>query len=271
MPLTDVANAMRAAAATWAQGRGLAFAWDNGPPRDPHAAATVVWSFEPGPADRLTGEVVRATGFAVADVWVPAGSGALVALGHAEHLLGVFRGQEFAGAVVLAEGHVGSIDRDAGSYVVEVRIPWEFDERRVPQGVVGSYAPPGVVAAYQAFRERWEARVRAPLALPTFFDNSPPASQAPPWALCAFRILQPNPVETTTLRVPGRVIAALNHPIGAGVSGSEAAIGTIVRAFDQCSFRGLTFGTPEVTRVGRTPDETWQANVRLPFHYEVTT
>jgi hypothetical protein len=271
MPLRDVGNAMRAAAETWAQGRGLAFVWDNGAPKHPAATPTLVWSFEPGSTDRLTADVVRATGQVVAEVWVPAGSGALAALGHGENLLASFRGQEFAGAAVLDEGHVAGVEREGPSYVVEVLIPWEFDERRVPPGTVGAFATPGVVAAYQAFRERWEAQVRAPLGLPTFFDNSPPATESPPWAICAFRILQPNPIELRTMRVPGRVIAALNHPIGRGVSGSDSAIATIVRAFDQCGFRGLTFGTPDVTRVGRTPFDTWQANVRLPFHYEVTT
>lgn len=271
MALSDVDNAMRTAARAWALANGLAFTWDNVPARD-GAAKSLVWLFRPTQTSRLTGHTARTIGVIDASIQVPAGSGLVDALVLAKGLADEFRRESFAGAVVLDEIAIAPAGPVGASFAVSVRIPWDHDERRVPQGVVEPAASTNVVLAYQDFRARWDSKVRAPLALPSFFDNSPEVDAAvPPWALVSWRTLEPVAVEMRTLRVPGRVIAALNYPSGIGVEAAETAIRTIVRAFDECSFRGVTFGTPVVTRAGRTPLDTWQANVRLPFHYEVRT
>lgn len=272
MALADVENAMRVEAAAWAQSNGLQFHWQNAAPKNPHSGESVAWRFLPAGGDRLTGSLVQHRGTAEARVYVPAGVGVVRALQLAESIESLFRGRVYAGGIVQDEIAIVKVGREGSSYRMDVVIPWEFDERRVPQGVVGVHETPGAAIAYQAFRQRWESRVRAPLGLRTFFDNSPPDDDvAPPWAYATFRTLQPVRIEVRTIRVPGRVIAALNHPLVGGVANSEAAITAIVHAFDECSFRGIHFGTPSVTRVGRTPLDTWQANIRLPFDYEVHT
>jgi len=270
LALSDVDNAMRGVAKAWAHANGLEFVWDNSPALQP-TGPTLEWAFRSSGSRRLTASTVRTTGVIEAGILVPVGEGLVGGLTRAASLKAAFLGGVFAGASVLDEIATTPSGRHQGTrYRIAVRIPWEFDERRVPQGVVGPHEAPGELAAYQAFRGRWEQEVRAPIALRTFFDNSPAVDDAvPPWALAVWRTLEPIPREMGTLHVPGRVIVALNFPAGSGVDAAEAAITTIVRAFDECSFRGLTFGTPVVTRVGRTPNETWQANVRLPFHYEV--
>ena len=68
--------------------------------------------------------------------------------------------------------------------------------------------------------------------------------------------------------MPGRVIAALNLPIATGVQVANTAAPAIAAAFTDCTVRGVVFGTPVTTRVGPTPLNTWQTNVRLPFHYD---
>ncbi len=269
MALSDVDNAMRLAAQAWATANGLAFRWDNTPAQS-ITQKTLAYAFRPFEGGRLTGATVRTSGTVVAALYVPAGTGIIDGLTLGESLLAAFKGQVFAGADVLDEASVARVGREGANYRIDVVIPWEFDETRVPQGAVGPHQTPGMLVAYQAFRARYEAKVRAPLALKTFFDNSPvEENEPPPWAIATFRTLQPLPVELRTLRVPGRVIVAFNYPLGTGVAACEVAISTVVRAFDECSFSGVTFGTPVVNRVGRTPKETWQANVRLPFHYEV--
>lgn len=272
MALRDVENAMRVEAAAWAQSNGLQFHWENTGSKNPHQAPTLVWRFRPAAGDRLTGSLVQHRGTVEGRLYVPAGSGADRSLQLADGLESLFRGRTFVGGAVQGETSIVKIGRESTSYRTDVVIPWEYDERRIPLGVVGLHETPGARVAYQAFRQRWESRVRAVLNLNSFFDNSPPEDDSPPpWAYATFRTMQPVRVETKTIRVPGRVIAALNHPLGEGVANSETAIETIVHAFDECSFRGIHFGTPSVTRVGRTPLETWQANVRLPFSYEVRT
>jgi hypothetical protein len=272
MALRDVENAMRVEAAAWAQTNGVQFHWQNTEAKNPHSGESVAWRFVPSTQDRLTSMLVQHTGSVEARVYVPAGLGVIRALQLAESIESLFRGRVYAGSTVQDEIAIVKVGREGSSYRIDVRIPWEFDERRVPKGVVGLHQTPGAVIAYQAFRQRWESLVRAPLALKSFFDNSPPEEDAPPpWAYVTFRTLQPVRVEVQTLSVPGRVIAALNFPLGDGVANCETAITTIVHAFDECSFRGVRFTTPSVVRVGRTPLETWQANVRLPFAYEVHT
>lgn len=271
MTLIDAENAMRVEAQTWAQANAVEFAWDNGPPKDPHTAPTIEWQFRQAEPERITGATLKRNGVARGRIYVPAGSGALAALQLAESLQDLFRGRAYVGAEILDEVHIDQVGRDGPSYVVEISIPWEFDERRIPQGAVGLQETPGAVIAYQAFRQRWESLVRAPLSLRTFFDNSPPEAEPAPWALAKFRTLEPVPVEMQVIRVPGRVIVALNFPLGAGLQACETAATTIEHAFDQVTFRGICFGTPVVTRVGRTPADTWQTNVRLPFHYDVRT
>lgn len=272
MTLAALENGMRSAAAAWASANGLAFAWDNSPPRNPHSAKTLVWSFRIFSQDRITGSLVLVQGEAVGRIYVPAGTGALDGLALADGLQATFAGMVYGGGDVGPEIAIRHLGREEQSYVFEVAIPWSIDEHRIPIGAIGEQGAPGAADAYQAFLARWEQTVRAPLGLRSFFDNSPPSNgDAPPWALVSFRLLGPVAVDMATTRVPGRVIAALNFPLGTGLTDCEAAVATIQRAFDQTTFRGLVFGTPSVTRFGRTPIDTWQTNVRLPFHYDVRT
>jgi hypothetical protein len=270
--LADVENAIRVEAKEWADARGLQFAWDNAAPRDPHAQATLVWAWRPAAApEQLTDLQLRHVGVVEAEIFVPPAKGLLEALAHAESLQAQFAGRLFAGGETLAEVAIGGGRREGASYVLPVTLPWEYVERRVPRGAVGVHETPGAASAYQAFRQRWESLVRAPLSLRSFFDNSPAATEAPPWALVGWKLLEPIRIETSTLRVPGRALVALCHPAATGVQAANLAASTIERAFHQVTFRGVCFGTPSVTRVGRTPADTWQTNVRLPFHYDVRT
>ncbi|MFY9345575.1 MAG: hypothetical protein WAT39_24000 [Planctomycetota bacterium] len=272
MTLAAVENGMRVEAKAWADQQSLVFAWDNADTKDPHAARTLVWEWRPASQEQLTSHTVRHLGAAVGSIYVPAGTGILAALQLAEGLEARFRGRLYAGGEVLPEIRVDNGGRRGPSHVATVSVPWELIERRIPAGAVGIYSTPGAVAAYQALRDLWETKVRAPLSLPSYFDDSPPAAtEPPPWALVGFRLLDPVPLEVGTQRVPGRAIAALNHAPGIGVKDQEAAVDAITRAFHQTALRGVVFGTPSVTRVGRTPVNTWQTNVRLPFHYDVRT
>lgn len=278
MTLLAMENALRVAGEAWATSHGLAFVWDNAVAKDPRAVPTLVWEWRPAAPEQLTDLVVRHRGVVDAAVYVAGGTGMLSADGRgalqlAESLVGEVAGRLFGGGETLTRVTIGAGRRDGTSYVVPVSIPWEFDERRVPLGAVGPQGIPGAVAAYQAFRERWHQKIAsAPLSLQTFFDNAPPAgTEPPPWAFASFKLLQPVPLEVDSQRVPGRVIAALNFALGSGVAACAAAADAIARAFHQCTVRGICFGTPEVARIGRTPLNTWQTNVRLPFHYDVRT
>jgi hypothetical protein len=261
-------NALRLEASEWAQGAGLVFVWDNAAPRDPHAAKTLDWQFEPGQPEQLTSLQVRHRCSVNASIYVPAGSGMVAALQLAESLRQAMAGLRVAGGEVLAEVEIGAARRDGPSCVIDVRLPCLLDVRRVPLGAFGAQLQASALTAYQAFRARWESRIRAPLNLPTYWDDSPPASPTPPWAWASWRTLEPVPLEIGSLRVPGRVIVAMNHALGSGVQAANSAASAIEASFHQCTFGGLVFGTSVVTRPGRTLIDTWQTNVRLPFHYD---
>lgn len=271
MTLAAAENAMRLEAQAWAEDAGLQFAWDNGEPKNVHATPTLVWEFERAQPDRYGTTTLAHAGIARGLVYVPAGSGGLVALQRAESLRDLFAGRIYAGAQTGSEVAIDFEGRDLTSYVASVTIPWQYEERRIPTGPV-SYETPGAVVAYQAFRQRWEQLVRAPLSLRTIFDDSPSGDTgSPPWALALMRLFAPTRVEVQTMRVAGRVLVALNHPLGTGVQAANTAADTIERAFNECCFRGIHYGTALVNRVGRTSIGTWQTNIRLPFYYEVRT
>lgn len=269
MTVADLENALRVAASTWAGVNGYAFAWDNGPPVDPRTAPTLVWSFRTASEERLTGDVVLAEGIATGSLWLPAGRRAVSALSIAQSLRNSLAGLTIGGGETGRDVEIGPMRREGPSLVVDVSVPWEIDDRRVVVGAVGPQGEATDVTAYQAFLERWEQLVRVPLGLRTFFDDSPPdATLAPPWCLASWRTLRPIPLEKHLQRVPGRVIAALNLPPATGVQVANTAAQAIAAAFTDCTVRGVVFGTPVTTRVGPTPLNTWQTNVRLPFHYD---
>jgi hypothetical protein len=264
-------NAVRAAGKAFADDESLAFAWDNSPPKDPTAAPTLVWSFGRGLPEQITNLVVVHRGTVDATFWLPLGSGLMRGMELATALGSEFAGEHFAGGQVLHEVQATPLGRDGDSYRTRSVLPWEFVERVVPVGMI-SNAAPDALGAVQAIAQRWESAVRAPLNLTTYDDNSPPAVDAAlPYAFRSTRILAPVHLETGLLRVLGRVEAILQHKLGSGVQLAEQQALHIERAFHQITFRGLCFGTPTVTRVGRTALDTWQTNVRLPFHYDVRT
>lgn len=272
MTVAAFENALRVAASTWAGVNGYAFAWDNGPPVDPRAAPTLVWSFRTASEERLTVDVVLAEGVATGTLWLPAGRGGLAALAVAKSLRDALADLAIGGGETGKDVEIGPMRREGPSLQVDVSVPWELDERRVVVGPVGPQGEATEVTAYQAFRERWEQLVRVPLGMRTFFDDSPPDdSVAPPWCLATWRTLRPIPIERGRQRVPGRVIAALNLPIATGVQVANTAAPLIAGAFTDCTVRGVVFGTPVTTRVGATPRNTWQTNVRLPFHFDQRT
>ena len=270
MTVAAVENAMRVAASNWASKNGFAFAWDNGPVVDPTAVPTLVWEFQVADESPRTIGTTVATGFAVGTLYLPAGRGALIALQVAENLRDSIAGGTFAGATAEPDASIGPLARDGISMTVEVSIPWELDEPRRVVGAIGVQGEASDSLAYAAFRERWDALVRVPLGLRSFFDDSPPdAALTPPWCFASWRTLTPVQLEGGLQRVPGRVIAALNYPLATGVQAANTAASAIASAFHQCTVRGVVFGTPATERVGRTPLNTWQTNVRLPFHYDV--
>jgi hypothetical protein len=269
--LEQIEAAQRVEASTWAVANGLTLIWGNGAARDPHAQPSLVWQFLPGSQRRVTAATVLHTGRTEGRIYLPAGTGIVDALALAESLESLFRGRIFAGSEMLDEIEVTNRGRDGASWRVDVSIPWEWDEKRIPQGTVGIHETPGAVIAYQAVRQLWEQHVRGPLGLVTHWNNEAPKTAQPPFCLAGFRTLQPIGIEMRTIRVPGRVLAGLHVELGTGTAAAEAAITAITRAFDQITYRGIEFGTPLVNRIGRSPINTWQANVRLPFHYDVRT
>lgn len=265
-----VENAMRAAAKSWADANSLVFAWDNATPRDPDAAPTLRWRFGIDDPEQLTDQVVRRSGQVEAAIVLPAASGSHRALALAESLRAEFAGVAFAGGEALAEASIRIDWRDGPSFVVTVLLPWEYYEQAVPSGSVGAVEDATAQVAIEAVRARWNDLIATPLTLRSFFDNSPPAAtEPPPWAFVSVGLLAPTRIEIGTMRFPGRAVAALHHPLGDGVLAANTAASAVAIAFHQVAFRGITFGTPSVTRVGRTPVDTWQTNVRLPFHYDV--
>lgn len=271
MTIADVEHGQRVEAAAWAQVNGLQFVIDNDAEYDPHAQPTLVWLFKPDGNERLTRTDVEHRGTAEGQIYFTGGSGALPAIQLAESLLELFRGRVYAGSSMLDEARIMVQGREGTSFRVDVVIPWEWHEKRVPQGAVSLYETPGAAIAYQAYRQRWETLVRAPLGLTTYYDNNPPETAVTPFAWNRFRTLQPIGIELQTILVPGRILSALHYPLGTGVADAKEAIDTITNAFDECTHRGIQFGTPLVNRIGRTPSNTWQALVRLPFKYEVRT
>lgn len=270
MTVAAVENALRVAASNWAGKNGFAFSWDNGPVVDPTTVSTLVWSFQTADESPRTIGTVVANGFAVGAIYLPSGRGALALLEVADNLRDSLAGGTFAGGETGDDVQIGPVQRDGTSVVVEVSFPWELDEARRIVGPIGAQGEASASAAYQAFRERWDALVRIPLGLRSFFDDSPPdATLAPPWCFASWRTLSPVQLEGGLQRVPGRVIAALNFPMATGVQAANTAASAIATAFHQCTVRGVVFGTPATNRVGRTPLNTWQTNVRLPFHYDV--
>ena len=271
MTLRDVENAQRVEGSTWALGNGLQFLWSSGDAGDVHAQPSLVWSSAVESSERLTSRTLVHTGAVNGAIYVPAGSGVVAALALAESLVALFRGRFYAGSRVLDEATISPAQRDGASYRVDVTIPWEFDEQRIPQGAVGLYQTPGAVVAYQAVRQLWELHVRAPLQLTTFFDNAPSTDTSPPFAFARFRVFSGISVEMRTLRFPGRLLVALHHPLGLGTEAARAAVDAIVQTFTQCNYHGVVFGDPLVNRIGRSPTNTWQTNVRVPFYYDVPT
>lgn len=262
---------MRVEAQAWAVENGLQFAWDNSSPLDEDRASTLVWEWRESVPVNLTLSRVLHQGTATGRIVVEA-AGGLAAVTLATSLRDRFAGKLFGGGEAKAAVEIRSLGRQDSTSAMAVIIPWEIDLVQVPLGRVAAGAQATELSAYQAFRARWEQRVRAPLGLPSFFDDSPPKdTDNPPWALCGWRTFRPVQIEQALQRVPGRVIAALSHRLGTGVREANLAAGAIVRAFHECSFGGLVFGTAEVSRIGRSRLNTWQTNVRLPFHYDQRT
>lgn len=269
MKLQDAENTLRVAAQSWAALNSLQFLWDNAPAVDAGLQPTLSWGFRTESVERLTIDMVQHAGAVLASVFVPAGQGVNEGFALAESLVALFRGSVHSGIEMLDEASVVSQRRVGANYRIDIRLPWTFTERRVAQGAVSPFETPGFASCYEATRERWETEVRAPLDVRCYFDNDPPEEVNPPFLWVRFRLLEPVSIELGAMRVPGRILCALHYPLGSGVNDAEIAIQTMVSAFDECVHRGVVFGTPRVTRIGKTPSSTWQAVVRLPFYYEV--
>ena len=155
MTLEQVEAAQRVEAQTWAVANGLAFIWGNGAARDPHAQPSLVWQFLPESQERVTPATVVHTGRTEGRIYLPAGTGLIDAIALAESLQALFQGRIFAGSDTQDEIEITNRGRDGLSWRVDVSIPWEWDEKRIPQGTVGIHETPGAVIAYQAVRQLW--------------------------------------------------------------------------------------------------------------------
>lgn len=269
MTLAAAESALRVAAKAWADANSFAFHWDNAAPREV-TGRLLSWAFQTEDSGNITDLIVQHQGRIEASLWLPAGEGAALAVQLAESLREEFVGNIYAECEILDESGLTPIGRSGPRFGVMVSLHFEMFERTIPGGPVGAYEDPTAALAFEAVRERWESQVRAPLLLRTFYDNAPPdAAEPPPWAFVSVKLLRPVRLETTSVRVPGRAIAALNHAPGIGVQDANNAASLASAAFHQCTIKGICFGTPSVQRVGRTSADTWQTNIRMPFHFDL--
>lgn len=271
---SDLEAALRAAAVAWAAAQGVGFLPENGAPAGPTAVGTYLrWKHRTdGERAMGLGSRIEETGEAVGELLVGVGTGVVALLGHAESLAAALQAAVLPLRAelwpVAAQQRVGKQD---AYYRLDVRLRWRQEVVRIAQGGVSAAVTESSANAYAAVCAHWDARVRQPLGLKTFLDNqAPEPGTPPPWALLSYRTLPPATLETRLTVVPGRVIAALNwHAAGGTDPAATDVIEAIKRAFDRVTVRGVKFDVPEATRVGLTPVGTWQANIRLPFAYEV--
>lgn len=270
MTLQDVENAMWGELRTYADANSLRTDRGSVGAFNPHTSDCIVWAFKPVERTNLTIKQVEHKGHCRGRIYVPAGSGPLAALTHATAIQALFLGKTYAGAETLAESWVESVQRDGPSYTVDVVIPWEWYECPTGGGLV--LAPTqddgDIVEAYTMVRTVWRDSVQPNITATTYFDNTPDGEVALPFIMANISTFEPIPLEVGLIRTSGRVLCAIHFPPGTGFTALWSAIGVIVEAYERKRFGNVTFETPTIGQVGRSTLNSWQASIRLPFHYD---
>jgi hypothetical protein len=215
---------------------------------------------------------VEHEGVATAQVFVHAGQGPVQALTYAQGLKDALGGKIYGEGESLSEVQIDPLERQGASFTVSVVVPWKMCQNYTTGGqVTPALQPqPDMVECYTEIRKAWRDHVQPSLSgVPTYFDNAPSEEVSMPFCMNMISTFPPFAIEMGTLRTEGRIICALHFPPGTGSSALWDAINVIVEAFDSKTYGNIKFKTPVIGRNGRSDINSWQANVRLPFHFEV--
>ena len=279
-----VENAMRVAAYAWAGTNSLTFNFDNSTGLDVTnpTQPMLVWAFSETGRERISGDLVTITGECRGTILTPAtpiapGAAPYVtspmsdSLTLAESLLEAFRGNEYSEALVMEHSMV-SIDGAVGTMqAVTAVVEWELIiEHKLLGSNLSLTTPSGVEQSYELFRSIWSTEVEPTITTGTYFDVPPGLEISLPAAVCSHAILRGSSVEIGSSLGLGRVDINLHYLLGTGVQDMQVDTDLIVQAFDSVSSGKVVYQTPRVTRLGRTSEETWQVNVRLPFTFKDT-
>ena len=265
-------NAMWADAQAYASSNGLRADRSSTGAFNPHQSDCIVWSFEPRERNRLTRGKIEHEGVATATVFVHAGKGPVQALTYAEGLKDALRGRIYGEGESMAEVRIDPLDRQGASFTVSVVIPWKLCQSYISGGQITQplQHQPDMVECYTEIRKAWRDYVQPSLTgVSTYFDNAPSEEISMPFCMNMISTFAPIAIEMGTLRTEGRIISALHFPPGTGFSALWDAVNVVVEAFDSKTYGNIKFKTPVIGRAGRSDINSWQANVRLPFHFEV--
>ena len=277
MSIIDVENLMRVSASSWAADNGIQFEFDNSVEADVTGITNPVlmWTFEESSRTRVSGAVVRIRGECHGSILTPAtpseGTSSPMSdtLAQAESLLSYFRGNYYATALVLQESSI-EVEKSFGSMVaVTAVVSWEL-EIEVPTTMTDAVltSSSGAEQAYELFRYVWNDNVAPTISVSTYFDVPPGLALELPSGICSYSILRGSPLEINSSSGIGRVNVDLHYLLGSGVLDMQSDTDLIAQSFDFVNSGNVVFQTPRVTRLGRTTEETWHVNVRLPFTFK---
>jgi hypothetical protein len=273
----DVENSMRVAAWNWSVANGLPFEFDNSTDAsvtDP-TQSMMVWAYSETNRQRLSGLLVEVKGQCRGTILVPAtpanGSSYPMQehMAQVESLLEEFRGRNFGRGKVTEQSRV-SVDGSVGSMrAITAVIEWELIIKQpLPGTIVTTTAAGGAQQAYEVFRSIWGESVAPSITTKSYFDVPPGLALELPASVCSYSVLRSSALEMDSSLGLGRVEVDIHYLLGTGVQAIQEDSDLIVNSFDSVGSDKVVFQTPTVTRLGRTSEETWHVNVRMPFTFK---
>jgi hypothetical protein len=278
MTLALVENSLRIAASVWATANSLTFEFDNSVGIDVTNPTQPIlnWGFNETDRERISSALVKISGECRGTILIPATPSAGTSnpvrehIAMAELLLAEFRGKSYSTALVLSESRIEMGGTVGSMRAITAVIEWEFvsDRYIIGHTTLTPVGSSGAELAYDLLRKVWGTEVQPTISTNTYFDGTPGLAAVIPACLCSFLVLQGFSLEMNSTRSLGRVNVDLHYPLGIGVQTIQLDTDLIVQAFDSIESGGVVFQTPRVTRLGRTTEETWHVNVRMPFTFQ---
>jgi len=276
--IADVENSLRVAASVWATANNIQFEFDNSVSASVSNPTTpiLMWGFSEMSRDRISSAHVLVEGECRGTILIPVTPDDGTSQPVKEHielvesLLDNFRGKTDSNDTFsLSESRLEYGSNIGSMRAITAVIEWQWtDNRYVSGSVTAPLATKGVDKAYEILRSVWGSRVQSTISTNTFFDGTPGLAIALPACICSFSVLKGRSLEMNSTKSTGQVNVDLHYPLGTGVTSMQLDTELIIQSFDSIEGGGVVFETPQVSRIGRTTEETWHVNVRMPFTFQ---